>query len=763
MRTEGAKTVLRLRPPGAIGRFRFEPGMNEPTTRRLLRFSVFEVDLDSGELFKKGQKVKLQEQPFELLVELLKNAGAVVTREHLKDRLWPGDTAGDFDSGLNRAINRIREVLGDSAESPHFIETLPRRGYRFIGTVSGPDIVEPAPAAPPTERPAPDAFRAGAGEPPPRPRRPFGILLAIAAAVLVAISAVWFVLHRPARKGGLELRQLTANSTEDPIGHPVISPDGRYLAYGDQAGIEIRLISTGESHVLPRPQGISAGDVWFPAAWLPDGTRLLATCITSTTITAWTVSVIGGTATALRDNAFVQSVSPDGSLIAFISNEEIWFMGPNGDTARKVVPNDGINYYRAVRWSPDGKRIAYQKWRGQTSYLEYSIESRDLNGGTPSILLSTRESNSVGTGEYTFPDDFWWLPDGRVIYSINENPLKNRDCSLWQVRVDSRNGKPRATPQIIASLAFHIQGFSLTRDGTKLVGESNTPQSHILVGRLGADGKLAETRRLTHVERFNLPSAWTSDSKSIIFSSDRNGATWLYKQALDQNEPELIAGGGDQTVLARVSPDGAFLIYETQSRSQSVYRLMRVAFPRHAPQLIFENGDRYLNFSCPNRPGTECVGAEDTADGKQCRFISFDPASGQRRELFQLRLACSNWVVSPDASRIAMVGSGPGPIEIRSLTGELLQRIEVKGWPNPFAVDWAADGRSVFVPHSGLIESPSAPIGVTLLRVYLDGRVQPLWATRSDLNTYAVASPDGKYVAISEPASERNAWMIENF
>ena len=178
--------------------------MNEPATRRLLRFSVFEVDLDSGELFKKGQKVKLQEQPFELLVELLKNAGAVVTREHLKERLWPGDTAGDFDSGLNRAINRIREVLGDSAESPHFIETLPRRGYRFIGTVSGPDIVEPAPAAPPTERPAPNAFRAAAGEPPPRPRRPFGILLAIAAAVLIAISAVWFALYRPAKKPGME-------------------------------------------------------------------------------------------------------------------------------------------------------------------------------------------------------------------------------------------------------------------------------------------------------------------------------------------------------------------------------------------------------------------------------------------------------------------------------------------------------------------------------------------------------------------------------
>ena len=128
--------------------------MNGPAARRILRFSVFETDLDSGELFKKGQKLKLQGQPFELLVELLKNPGSVVTREHLKDRLWPGDTAGDFDSSLNRAINRVREVLGDSAERPHFIETLPRRGYRFIGTVSGISdisVVEPAPATVPIE------------------------------------------------------------------------------------------------------------------------------------------------------------------------------------------------------------------------------------------------------------------------------------------------------------------------------------------------------------------------------------------------------------------------------------------------------------------------------------------------------------------------------------------------------------------------------------------------------------------------------------
>lgn len=112
---------------------------------RLIRFSVFEVDLDSGELFKQGRKVKLQDQPFELLLALLDRHGEVVTREELKRKVWPSDTVVDFEHGLNRAINKVREALGDSAESPCFIETLPRRGYRFIGSIQESSGAEPSP------------------------------------------------------------------------------------------------------------------------------------------------------------------------------------------------------------------------------------------------------------------------------------------------------------------------------------------------------------------------------------------------------------------------------------------------------------------------------------------------------------------------------------------------------------------------------------------------------------------------------------------
>src|SRR6202051_1104653 len=110
---------------------------------RGLRFGTFEVDVPAGELRKNGIKLKLQEQPLQVLCMLIEHSGEVVTREELRNRLWPADTFVDFDHGLNAAIKRLRDALGDSAENPRFVETVTRRGYRFIGI--------PAITAAPTE------------------------------------------------------------------------------------------------------------------------------------------------------------------------------------------------------------------------------------------------------------------------------------------------------------------------------------------------------------------------------------------------------------------------------------------------------------------------------------------------------------------------------------------------------------------------------------------------------------------------------------
>jgi len=102
-----------------------------------VRFGVFELNPQSGELRKQGMKIKLQGQPVEILALLLERPGEIVSRDELQKRLWPADTFVDFEQGLNNAMKRLRAALDDNAETPRFIETLPRRGYRFIGTVNG--------------------------------------------------------------------------------------------------------------------------------------------------------------------------------------------------------------------------------------------------------------------------------------------------------------------------------------------------------------------------------------------------------------------------------------------------------------------------------------------------------------------------------------------------------------------------------------------------------------------------------------------------
>src|SRR5437763_4367191 len=112
------------------------------------RFGTFEVDVRSGELRRQGLRIKLQEQPFHVLTVLLQRPGEVVTREELRSQIWPQDTFVDFDNSLNTAINKLRESLGDSADNPRFIETLPRRGYRFLLPISADGLKKPATIAP---------------------------------------------------------------------------------------------------------------------------------------------------------------------------------------------------------------------------------------------------------------------------------------------------------------------------------------------------------------------------------------------------------------------------------------------------------------------------------------------------------------------------------------------------------------------------------------------------------------------------------------
>ena len=180
-----------------------------------VRFGVFEVDLRSGELRKQSIKIKLHDQPFQILAMLLEHPGELVTREQLHQRLWPSDTFVDFDVGLNSAIKRLRDALGDSAEEPRYIETLPRRGYRFIAPVENGDL--PAPAAVKIHvapvvplRPAPTLWNR---------RRRYILTVGVAAFLIVAAIASWRMLFARPMLAETDVILLASfvNKTGDPI------------------------------------------------------------------------------------------------------------------------------------------------------------------------------------------------------------------------------------------------------------------------------------------------------------------------------------------------------------------------------------------------------------------------------------------------------------------------------------------------------------------------------------------------------------------
>ena len=342
-----------------------------------VRFDRFNVDLSTGKLQRSGLNVPIQAQPFQVLRLLLIADGQVVSRDQLRAALWPKDTFGDFEHGLNTAVRKLRQALEDSAENPRFIETLPKLGYRFMASV------EWAPEEPARKG---NGFVAAENPAAPRPlimpRRPVLQIASILAAILIlAMAGLWFirvnhfgrrllagVVHgnRIQERQPLSLvpneRPLTANPDETPVTSSVISPDGKYLAYTDVTGFYLREVDSGETHAIPLEKGFEPlAESWFPdhshlvVSWTDDPQRQPS---------LWKVSVFGGPAQKLSDAGYGASVSPDGSQILYIRRtgaaEEVWLMAADGSRANRVLGS--VEYsFGQIAWAPQGDRFAYAK------------------------------------------------------------------------------------------------------------------------------------------------------------------------------------------------------------------------------------------------------------------------------------------------------------------------------------------------------------------------------------------------------------------
>jgi eukaryotic-like serine/threonine-protein kinase len=373
--------------------------------------------------------------------------------------------------------------------------------------------------------------------------------------------------------------------------------------------------------------------------------------------------------------------------------------------------------------------------------------------------------------------DWCWSPDGRIIYSLGESESNANSCNLWAARVDARTGEPRGQPRRLTNWAgFCMDGPSATADGKRLTFRKSSSQGSVYVADLEVNGtRITTPVRLTLSEGRNYPTAWTPDSRAVLFQSNRNGHWGIFKQSLNEDTAEPIVAGGEDVYRPRISPDGAWVVYILRPRDRGLsapVQLMRVPLTGGTPQLVL-TAHVYDEHRCARSPAKFCAIAEQTSDHKQLVFTAFDPLDGRGRELNRFDIdpdpnAAYGWDLSPDGTRIAVFKHLTDRIHILSLSGQPPREISVKGRNSIQSVDWAADGKRLFV-------SSPIPEGADLLQVDLRGNAHLIWHQRGNTAPstqtgfggpsvpWAVPSPDGRHLAIYGWSLSANIWMIENF
>ena len=217
-----------------------------PNGNGTVRFGSFEADLHSGEVRKSGSRVKLQEQPFKVLQVLLERPGVLVTREELRSRIWPDESFGDFDHAVNVAVGKLRVALGDSADNPSFVETIPRRGYRFVAMLES-SPVDTQPAKPVTTVNPPSGGKTG------RKRVLPTMLVLAAAGILLAVGVL--LGRRAAQPSAPEFQRLTAR--HGTVYSAKFAPDGHNVVYtASWDGAPVEIFSTDVSFPGTRSVGL---------------------------------------------------------------------------------------------------------------------------------------------------------------------------------------------------------------------------------------------------------------------------------------------------------------------------------------------------------------------------------------------------------------------------------------------------------------------------------------------------------------------------
>ena len=721
--------------------------LEEVPNPQIVRFGTFEVDLRLGELRKNGIRLKLTGQPFQILVILLEHPGDLVTREQLQRQLWPSDTFVDFDRGLNAAINRVRDALGDSAENPRFVETLPRRGYRFIAPVVDSRLARATlPGAESKVSPAQTVKSPGAlhvseaSDRRPVSHRLNPLLggLSILAVLAVLAVAVLYKLSLRSNEWDIQTMKISRVTQSGNATNVAISPDGRYVVYvlreGEKQSLNVRQVATGSDvQILPPDEVVIWSLTFSPDANYIDFVRSEKPDFTDTHL--YRMPVLGGTPLLVMQEGvdFGSSYSPDGTQFAFLrvgaasDKVDVWLAKADGSDQRILASPPYSEGETGVAWSPDGKTIAYTA-SDDTKRLRSGLWAISVADGSVREIYST--PGSIGRPR--------WLPDGSFLLAPIGNAGQDFHGQLWFISYP-RGEARRLTNDL---MDYQLCCLDLTPDGKTLVETELTTVSNLWIA---SAGNSAKAKQITTKEFAVGGFSWTPDGRIVFDSQDGNlsainpdgsgrtrltpdnGPNWdpsvcgdgryivyaayreqkrgIWRMSVDGTNPIRIA---DETfaIGPQCSPDGKWVVYVREGPSwtpvkvpimgEKAAEVLAQDFDFEIggnPLRISPDGKRIMFLASPKPP--ENPSSPSPSNPYQLKVIPSDGGAALYKFDWPASASAPRWAPTGDAVEYALTRNGVSNIWQQKLAGGPPKQITNFESGLIFDLEWSRDGRQL--------------------------------------------------------------------
>jgi eukaryotic-like serine/threonine-protein kinase len=673
----------------------------QPQPQARLAFGPFKVNASAGELLKHGVRIRVSAQPFQILLILLAHPGDVITREQLRDEVWGEGTFVDFEHGLNAVMNKLRRALSDSAENPRYIETVPGRGYRFIGTLE----LQHSATVPSAEELKVREGAAGQG----RVKGLWWWLAATAACVTASFALGWR-LHTPqAAPPAWSLTRLTSDAGLS--GSPALSPDGKLVAYSSDRSLDgaedlyikqvaggqpIRLTWDGASNTTPD--------------FSPDGSRIVFRSNRDGG-GIYEIPAFGGEARLLARDGLNPKFSPDGSQVAYWVGAEnvsplvpgsgtVWVVPADGGKPQRVGPN--FTAARHPIWSADGTKLLFVGYRSAKAYESSSIDwwllspngGEAVKTGANDVLLRGGLRMSVfavAAPQLSLAGPGCWSAANTLVVNAASGDTQN----LWEIDISPRTGKVKGPLRRLTTGGGREFDPSCASAGALAYTTAERKRDvWSLPFDLDRGTPRGALERITQGPGLWEHASLSNDGRAVAFATDQSGRLNIWMRDLATGKESSVASSSFLQRFPVISGSGdrvAFSEYEKDKR------VVYVSSPGGTPEKLCEGCLRATDWSWDEKTLLVFGGTPYQVD-------TLDIATHRRMPLLKhhdynllySRFSPDNhWVsftarIQPSRARIA-IAPVDGPKPIPESVWITIAEEGAEDW-----ADWSPDGKTLY-------------------------------------------------------------------